>query len=137
MTILGSGESNHSHPKTAVPWTSSLEPDNSTGSERPTSIISPGPPTEGGTQNSLSQGSSKAISIVGGTIGGLGFLVTVGVGVWVFLRIRRSSRRGVNEGHPGYARYPTGVAVFQGAMRPPRVQLYVGCFILLSNLFPD
>jgi hypothetical protein len=83
------------------------------------------------------QGLSEAISVVGGVIGGLAFLVTLGVGILIFLRIRRRFRRDISEGHPDYPRYPVGMVISEGTMSPPRVQFSVGCFVLPSNLFPD
>ena len=137
MTRLGSSRSSPSQSKTTVPSTSSLELHNSTGSEHSNSIISATLPTGYDAQNSQAQGQPEVISIVGGVIGGLAFLATVGVGTWIFLRIRTRFRRDINGGHPVYPRYPGGTVTPEGAMRPPRIQFHVGGFLLPSNLFPD
>ncbi|KAF9647740.1 hypothetical protein BDM02DRAFT_2524210 [Thelephora ganbajun] len=68
---------------------------------------------------------SNVAAIVGGAIGGLGFLVMVGVGVWYFLRIRKTSRGEVGRDHPDYPRYPGGAFMSERNIQPPLLRLYV------------
>ena len=69
------------------------------------------------------------IAIVGGVIGGLVFLVVVGIGALIFLRRQKVSGGEID--HRG------GTFKSEHAMPPPQMQLYVSCSILSPNSFSD
>ena len=108
-------------------------PGNSTGS---ISIISTNVPNNDGQPQTKK--SPKVAAIVGGVLGSLVFLAVVGLGAWIFLRVRKKARRGTDKDHPdGLGGYTGGVFMSEHDMQPPKMRLYVSYFPLPSNLLPD
>ena len=131
----GSSQQSNDQTKTSVPPTVSL-PANSTRSDSPLSTTSV---SAGGGQESNSQtekSSPNVGAIVGGAIGGLAFLVVVGVGVWIFRR-QRASGEEIGRDHPDNLGHSSDVVTHENDMQPPEMRLYVRFFVLLPNLFPD
>lgn len=116
---------------TAAPSASLLVPGNSTGS---ISRSSTGVPNNDGQPQA--QKSPKVISIVGGVLGGLGLLALVGLGAWIFLRMRKKYREETDKGRLDSSG-TGGTLTSEPNMRPPKMRLYVRRFVLQPNLFPD
>jgi len=77
------------------------------------------------------------ITIIGGAIGGLVFLVVVGVGTWLFLRKRGGSGGEAGGNHLDDTRHPVDAVVSEPSAKPSWMRLYVSFFVLISNLFSD
>ena len=104
---------------TAAPSASLLVPGNSTG---PVSRSSTGTPDNNGRPQA--QKSQKVISIVGGVLGGLAFLAVVGLGAWIFLRMRKKYREETDKDLLDSSG-TGGTLMPERDMRPPKMRLYV------------
>lgn len=120
-----------------VPATVSL-PDSPTvpGSQPSTSTSPTSAPTDPSQQNSNQDRNSSKVVAIAVALSCLAFLTVAGSGVWIFLRMRKKSRRDITEDHPGGLRYPGGALVFGHDSRL-KMKLYVSRFVPLFNSFPD
>ncbi|KAF9647744.1 hypothetical protein BDM02DRAFT_3169605 [Thelephora ganbajun] len=95
----------------------------------PTGSISTSP--SGTATGSNQQKPSKVAAIVGGVIGGLGFLLIVGA-VLYLLRIRKARRKEVDKDHPDY---PGGAFMSEYDKQSPPLRLYVSSSFIIQRVF--
>ena len=118
-------------------WLNSLPPSSSSLSDPSLSGSSP-VSTDAANMRSGSNKKGKSSNtgaIVGGIVGGLLFLVVVGVGVWMFLHRRATQRVSLGGDYGDYRGNYGGDTMSEHGIQPLSMQLYVRPFIFLSNLY--